>query len=133
MRRIWHSDGRSLKLQYVALRTPKEVVAFQGETGRTNKSAVGRVADDLDGGGGQRAVARVLARLARVRQGNLGDCKPVGGWPMSELRGIRAGFIACIRTRRAPWSSCYARTTSGHKIATSGWPNSFGVEFKAKG
>ena len=33
----------------------------------------------------KRAVARVLARLARVRLGNLGDCKPVGEG-VSELR-----------------------------------------------
>jgi putative addiction module killer protein len=31
------------------------------------------------------AIARMLARLARVRRGNLGDCKPVGDG-VSELR-----------------------------------------------
>lgn len=31
--------------------------------------------DDLDD---KRAIARVLARVARVRQGNVGDCKSVG-------------------------------------------------------
>jgi putative addiction module killer protein len=38
--------------------------------------------DDLDD---KRAVARVFARLARVRQGNPGDCRPVGEG-VSELR-----------------------------------------------
>lgn len=33
----------------------------------------------------QNAVARVLGRIGRVRLGNLGDCKPVGGG-VSELR-----------------------------------------------
>lgn len=33
----------------------------------------------------KRAVARVLARLARVRLGNLGDCRPLGEG-VSELR-----------------------------------------------
>lgn len=38
--------------------------------------------DDLDD---KKAVATVLARLARVRQGNLGDCRSVGAG-VSELR-----------------------------------------------
>lgn len=38
------------------------------------------------------AVARILARLARVRLGNLGDCKPVGEG-VSELRvGYGRGY-----------------------------------------
>ncbi len=41
--------------------------------------------DWLDELNDQRAIARILARLARVRQGNLGDCKPVGDG-VSELR-----------------------------------------------
>jgi len=41
--------------------------------------------DWLDALNDKRAVARVLARLARVRQGNLGDCKSVGEG-LSELR-----------------------------------------------
>jgi putative addiction module killer protein len=41
--------------------------------------------DWLDDLNDKRAVARVLARLARVRQGNLGDCKSVGEG-VSELR-----------------------------------------------
>ena len=35
--------------------------------------------------GDQNAVARVLARIGRIRQGNMGDCKPVGEG-VSELR-----------------------------------------------
>ncbi|MEO7299152.1 MAG: type II toxin-antitoxin system RelE/ParE family toxin [Verrucomicrobiota bacterium] len=41
--------------------------------------------DWLDDLKDKKAVARVLARLARVRQGNLGDCKSVGEG-VSELR-----------------------------------------------
>ena len=59
--------------------TPKEVVAF-----RTNEGEV-PFEDWLDELNDQRAIARILARLARVRQGNLGDCKPVGDG-VSELR-----------------------------------------------
>lgn len=59
--------------------TPREVVAFRAAGGRVPFE------EWLDGLSDRRAVARVLARLARVRQGNLGDCKPVGGG-VDELR-----------------------------------------------
>lgn len=59
--------------------TPKQVVVFQAKDGQVPFE---KWLDDLNG---KRAVARVLARLARVRQGNLGDCKPVGEG-VSELR-----------------------------------------------
>jgi putative addiction module killer protein len=59
--------------------TPREVVVFRARNGRRPFE------EWLDGLNDQRAVARVLARLARVRQGNLGDCKPVGEG-VSELR-----------------------------------------------
>ena len=59
--------------------TPKEVVAFRTRNGQVPFE---EWLDDLDD---KRAVARVLARLARVRRGNLGDCKPVGEG-VSELR-----------------------------------------------
>jgi putative addiction module killer protein len=36
----------------------------------------------------QSTVARVLARLGRVRQGNMGDCKPVG----EGVSGLRVNF-----------------------------------------
>jgi putative addiction module killer protein len=52
--------------------TPKEVVAF---CAREAQVPFEEWLADLDD---KRAVARILARLARVRQGNLGDCKPVG-------------------------------------------------------
>jgi putative addiction module killer protein len=59
--------------------TPREVVAFRMRDG---KVPFEQWLDELND---KRAVARVLARLARVRQGNPGDCKPVGDG-VSELR-----------------------------------------------
>jgi putative addiction module killer protein len=59
--------------------TPREVVVFRARNGRRPFE------EWLDELNDQRAVARVLARLARVRQGNLGDCKSVGEG-VSELR-----------------------------------------------
>jgi putative addiction module killer protein len=35
--------------------------------------------DWLDGLHGDRALTRVLARIANMSEGNFGDCKPVGG------------------------------------------------------
>jgi putative addiction module killer protein len=59
--------------------TPTEVVAFRAKDGQAPFEVW---LDDVDD---KRAVARVLARLARVRQGNLGDCKSIGEG-VSELR-----------------------------------------------
>ena len=59
--------------------TPKEVVAFRTKAGQVPFE---EWLNDLED---KRAVARVLARLARVRLGNLGDCKSVGEG-VSELR-----------------------------------------------
>ena len=59
--------------------TPKEVVAFRTHAGRVPFE---EWLNDLHD---KKAVARILARLARVRQGNLGDCKAVGEG-VSELR-----------------------------------------------
>lgn len=49
--------------------TPKEVVVFRAHDGRVPFE------EWLDELNDKKAVARVLARLGRVRQGNLGDCK----------------------------------------------------------
>jgi putative addiction module killer protein len=59
--------------------TPKEVLAYRTRDGRIPFD------EWLDDVGDQNVVARILARLARVRQGNLGDCKSVGQG-VSELR-----------------------------------------------
>ena len=59
--------------------TPKEIIVFRAKDGRVPFEDW---LDDLDD---KRAVARVLARIGRVRRGNLGDCKPVGEG-VSELR-----------------------------------------------
>jgi len=62
-----------------AFHTPKEIVAFRTKDGQVPFE---QWLDDLND---KKAVARVLARLARVRQGNLGDWKPVGEG-VAELR-----------------------------------------------
>jgi putative addiction module killer protein len=62
-----------------AFHTPKEVVAFRAKDGQVPFE---EWLDDLND---KKAVARILARLARVRQGNLGDWKSVGEG-VSELR-----------------------------------------------
>jgi len=62
-----------------AFHTPKEIVAFRTKDGQVPFE---EWLDDLND---KKAVARILARLARVRQGNLGDCKSVGEG-ISELR-----------------------------------------------
>ena len=57
----------------------KAVLVYQTREGRLPFDEWLRGLDD------QNAVARVLARIGRVRRGNLGDCKPVGAG-VSELR-----------------------------------------------
>jgi putative addiction module killer protein len=59
--------------------TPKELVVFRAANGRVPFE---EWLDDLND---KTAKARILARLVRVRLGNLGDCKPVGEG-VSELR-----------------------------------------------
>jgi putative addiction module killer protein len=59
--------------------TPREVVVYQTLEGHV---PFNEWLDELDD---QNAVARILSRLARVRQGNLGDCKGLGEG-VSELR-----------------------------------------------
>ena len=61
------------------LATPKEVIVFRTRSGDVPFEAwLNDLAD-------KKATARVLARVARVRQGNLGDWKSVGEG-VSELR-----------------------------------------------
>ena len=58
---------------------PKSVLVYRTREGRLPFDEWLRDLGDAN------AVARVLARLGRVRWGNLGDCKPVGEG-VSELR-----------------------------------------------
>jgi putative addiction module killer protein len=58
---------------------PRELLAYQTREGKIPFN------DWLDELNDQNAVARILARLARVRRGSLGDCKSVGEG-VSELR-----------------------------------------------
>ena len=69
---------------------PKSVLVYRTREGRLPFDDWLRDLRDAD------AVARVLARIGRVRRGNLGDCKPVGEG-VCELRvdcgpGYRAYF-----------------------------------------
>ena len=59
--------------------TPKSVLVYRTRDGRLPFDEWLRALRDAN------AVARVLARVGRVRRGNLGDCKPVGEG-VSELR-----------------------------------------------
>ena len=54
------------------LATPREVIVFRTRSGEVPFE---KWLDDL---ADTQAMARVLARVARLRQGNLGDCKSVG-------------------------------------------------------
>lgn len=59
--------------------TPKSVLVYRTREGRLPFEEWLRGLRDAN------AVARVLARIGRIRRGNLGDCKPVGEG-VSELR-----------------------------------------------
>jgi putative addiction module killer protein len=88
--------------------TPKGVVAFRTPDGRVPFE------EWLSGLHDKTAVARILARLARVRLGNLGDCKPVGEG-VSELRvdygpGYRVYFGEKGRTLVVLLCGGYKRT-----------------------
>jgi putative addiction module killer protein len=63
----------------MVLIAPRELLAYQTREG---KNPFNQWLDELND---QNVVARILARLARVRRGNLGDCKTVGDG-VSELR-----------------------------------------------
>jgi putative addiction module killer protein len=58
---------------------PKSVLVYRDRDGRLPFDEWLRELRDAN------AVARVLSRIGRIRLGNLGDCKPVGGG-VSELR-----------------------------------------------
>jgi putative addiction module killer protein len=58
---------------------PKSVLVYRAPDGRLPFDEWLRGRRDTN------AVARILARIGRVRRGNLGDCKPVGEG-VSELR-----------------------------------------------
>jgi putative addiction module killer protein len=58
---------------------PKSVLVYRSRGGRVPFDEWLRELRDTN------AVARVLARIGRIRRGNLGDCKPVGEG-VSELR-----------------------------------------------
>ncbi len=104
--------------------TPKEVVAF-----RTCDERV-PFEEWLDDLNDKKAMARILARWARVRQGNPGDCKPVGEG-VSELRVDYGPGYRFISARKAGhWSCCSAPATSERKSEKSGWPNSIGASLK---
>ena len=104
--------------------TPKEVVAFRARDGQVPFE---KWLDDLDD---KRAVARVLARLARVRLGNLGDCRSIGEG-VNELRvDYGPGYRVYFGQTGARWSCCSAAVTNGRKTETSGWQNSFGRNTK---
>jgi putative addiction module killer protein len=104
--------------------SPKEIVVFRAKDGGVPFE------DWLDDLEDKRAVARLLARLARVRQGNLGDCKPVGGG-VSELRvDYGPGYPCILGSRGRHWWCCFAAEPSERKIATSVWQSNIGGNLK---
>jgi putative addiction module killer protein len=101
--------------------TPREVVVFRARNGRRPFE------EWLDELNDQRAVARVLARLVRVRQGNLGDCKSVGDG-VSELRiDYGPGYRVYFGQKGRTLVVLLCGATSARRTGTSGWPNYFGA------
>jgi putative component of toxin-antitoxin plasmid stabilization module len=102
------------------LAQPKDVLVYQTREGRLPFDEWLHKLDD------QNAVARVLARIGRVRRGNLGDCKPVGQG-VSELRvgyDRVTGFISGRKVCR--WLSCSVGATSGRRVGILPWLSSTG-------
>jgi putative addiction module killer protein len=88
--------------------TPQDVIAFRNHDGRV---PVEEWLNDLND---KKAAARVLARLARLRQGNPGDWKPVG-------EGVRE-----LRVDYGPGYRVYFGQKD-RKTATSAWQENIGV------
>jgi len=76
----WKLDRLSpISYNWAVDNRPKSVLVYRTREGRLPFDEWLRELRD------QNAVARVLARIGRIRLGNLGDCKPVGAG-VSELR-----------------------------------------------
>jgi hypothetical protein len=64
---------------------------------------------------------RILARVARLAQGNYGDCEPVGE-SVSELRMFFPAIGSISARMRTTSSFCCAAATRGAKSKTFGRP-----------
>jgi putative addiction module killer protein len=100
---------------------PKEMVVFRDRDGGVP------LENWLDELNDKRAVARVLARLARVRQGNLGDCKSVGEG-VSELRvDYGPGYRIYFGQKGKTLVVLLCGGIDERRIATFAWQNASGT------